>query len=604
MAKYNLLYVLILFIAASCGVKTSNQRSVIMVPPTQTENAEIKPVNSSRVNFALFREVITKNCHLCHGQGSEVGNFAALKSEESWLLSDYVVPGKPLESKIYLYLKKAEGSGPKSMPPGEALASEQINIIKEYIEDLAEPEIECGTTTLSLRKLNSREYRNTVRALLRQDPQGMESWPPDAKDALGFERAPDALGHSVTSVLFMDQTATQTSETYLQDNALAISQCDAEDDTCQQSAMQLFLEKAFRGPNDAATIARYLAFWQQEKDPALLLNAVMLSPRFVFHLHKGDRETPKHELYNLATRMSYLLWAAPPDATLLQKVKNGTLADARAQELEIKRLLHHNNSSQFVKSFMMSWLGANHLETHSAHGAFTESLKDSLHQELILTLHDFVKSDRPLEEFFTFEYSYMNDKLRRHYGLPESGKESFHRVPLPEQSKGIHMRGGIHAALSEFPAPMLFRKGNWVLSRLLCDEPAGEVADVETPESGDIFEHSANPACKSCHIRIDPIASVFTEIDPLGRTTGEDPARIFFERSLYGQSFESLPQMFDIVSKHQRFIGCFNKMLYGYTFGTIKNDTQRCQLQKFPKEGSLSKMLLHLMQNEQFTRTR
>lgn len=287
-----------------------------------------------------------------------------------------------------------------------------------------------------------------------------------------------------------------------------------------------------------------------ERAMQLVLQGVLVSPQFLF---LGDETAslaevadPAHATgenapttppsaplgeYELASQLSYFLWSSMPDAELMKLASEGKLRGEL--DVQISRLLKSPRADQLIRNFSEQWLETRKLESLQRSAQhfpeFDNSLRDAFREETFRLVQDIVRNDLPLTTLLSANYSFVNGRLAKHYGMAEPTGEEFVRVELPpERRAGILAHGSVLAvtAFEDRTSPVL--RGKWVLDHLLADPPPPPPPDAGSlPEaSGDLThktlrerleQHRADPTCASCHKRMDPIGLAMENFDAVGR---------------------------------------------------------------------------------------
>lgn len=286
-----------------------------------------------------------------------------------------------------------------------------------------------------------------------------------------------------------------------------------------------------------------------ERAMQLALQAVLVSPQFLFlgddtvsQVAAADpAATPATEEpapvaaplgeYELASQLSYFLWSSMPDDELMQLAAQGKLRDQL--DVQIDRLLKSPRADQLIRNFSEQWLETRKLETLQRSAKhfpeFDNSLRSAFREETFRLVQDIVRNDLPLTTLLSANYSFVNGRLAKHYGMAEPTGDEFVRVELPpERRAGILAHGSVLAvtAFEDRTSPVL--RGKWVLDHLLADPPPPPPPDAGSlPEaSGDLSHktlrerlelHRADPTCASCHKRMDPIGLSMENFDAVGR---------------------------------------------------------------------------------------
>jgi len=320
------------------------------------------------------------------------------------------------------------------------------------------------------------------------------------------------------------------------------------------------------------------------------LTAILISPEFLYHIttSKGSTEPYLLEETELATRLALTLWARLPDPELLRLAKAGELRDAETYHAQIRRLIDDPRAAAFIEQFTGRWLGFADFDKFSGPDAekypeFTPELRRAMHLEAKLFFLDLLREDRPITDALTADYTYLNERLAKHYGIDGVTGSEMRRVALDEDSR----RGGVlgmGAFLTKFSQPLRtspVHRGIWVYQDLLglpIPEPPPNVpllSDDETDEEGltvaqQLEMHRDKPECSSCHEKFDPLGVALEHFDPIGRwreTTGGQPVD---DNGRYktGQSVHGVAELRShILGQRDQFLEHFAENLLAYCLG-------------------------------------
>ena len=268
------------------------------------------------------------------------------------------------------------------------------------------------------------------------------------------------------------------------------------------------------------------------------LQAILASPDFVFRFEEpGTAEGSESYRLNdldLASRLSFFLWSAPPDDELRELASDGNLSDAGTFDLQVQRMLSDPRSEALGSRFASLWLRLQDLDLVHPDSLrfpdFYQQLASSMHRETELFFENLVREDRSALELLTADYSFVDERLARHYGISGVLGEQFVRVQLPAERRGILGHGSILASTSHANRTSPVMRGKWVMEVLLGSPPPPPPPDVPDLEENDaagdarsisvreqMEMHRANPACMSCHQVIDPIGLALENFDVTGQ---------------------------------------------------------------------------------------
>jgi hypothetical protein len=465
------------------------------------------------------------------------------------------------------------------------------------------------TTTLDagrvvLARLNNPEYDNTVRDLLGTMTKASVtySFPGDDINEL-FDTNGQTLVYS--DLLFAQvQAAAQGLVAELlarpaadpvRTRVLTCTPTLATVGTCLTTILTPFMTKAYRRPVTPAEVAQIVTIGttiaQAHADPlpglSGALEAVLLSPNFLFRLELSTNvasTTPtKLNDYELATRLSYFLGSTMPDAQLTQAAAAGQLAGGgSAYNAQIDRMLADPLRAQaFVDNFAGRWLSL--IDTAMVApddtlfaGQYDDALRLSTPQETSLFFASLVADKQPLPTLLTANFTFVNDSLAKHYGIPSPGATGFARVDLPADS---HRMGLLtqetFLTVTSLPARTSpVKRGVWVLENLLCDgtpAPPANIPALQAEGTGTVRQvleqHRANPFCSSCHSLIDPLGLALENYDAVGayRTLDNNVAIDASATMVDGTKFVGAIALANYVANDPRLPWCLTKQLM--TFG-------------------------------------
>ncbi len=309
------------------------------------------------------------------------------------------------------------------------------------------------------------------------------------------------------------------------------------EDACAATLLSPLVRRAFRRditPKDLEpflkTFAATRAKHNFETAIAAALRDVLLTPDILFRL-EFDRPLTGFEL---ASRLSFFLWSSLPDDQLLNVAATGKLNDPKILDHEVRRLLAHPRSAALLDNFAAQWLGLPALSTVAPNRdlfpAYDTALRTAFETETRLFLSSLLRENRPVLDLFRANYTYLDERLANHYGIPNVTGPGFRRVSLtshPERG-GLLAQGSILLLTSHSTRTSPVLRGKWILDNLLNSPPAAPPANVppldEAPVNGrkltareQVERHRANPACASCHDRIDPLGFALENYDAIGR---------------------------------------------------------------------------------------
>jgi hypothetical protein len=307
-------------------------------------------------------------------------------------------------------------------------------------------------------------------------------------------------------------------------------------------AIAFLASRAYRRPVSAEEVERLMTLYRRgasapETALRLPLKAVLVSPNFLYRVEadRPGRPVAPVSPHELATRLSYFLTSTMPDADLRAAADSGALAEPAGLEAQTRRLLASPRAKALVTGFIAQWLQIAKLAlarpSTEYFPTFNGRLKDAMRQEVELFADGLRTGDRSILEFLDADYTYVNQDLARHYGLEGVQGSQPRRVDLaPGQHRGGLLGMGAVLAINAHTyrtSPTL--RGKWILEVLLGTPPpppppdAGTIMDEEKKKKEPrtfrevLQQHAAQPACASCHRRIDPLGFALENFDAVGR---------------------------------------------------------------------------------------
>ncbi len=321
----------------------------------------------------------------------------------------------------------------------------------------------------------------------------------------------------------------------------------AEESGCAAKILAGLARRAFRGaagPESLAELNRFFAVGRAESKSfdggiEFALRRLLVDPEVLFRTEADPPSALPSTTYNLgsrelASRLSFFLWSSIPDDELLDAVEHGRLSDPVERRRQVTRLLADPRAASLATSFAAEWLQLRNLEVAQPSDpfvlSFDETLRRGLQRETELFFGGIVSQNRPALELLTANYTYLNERIATHYGIPNVQGSDFRRVELPEGSPrgGLLGQGSILTITSHPNRTSPVLRGKWILKNLLGTPPPDPPPNV--PALNDrrtqgrtatmrqrMAQHRDNPACANCHKMIDPAGFALENFDAIGR---------------------------------------------------------------------------------------
>jgi hypothetical protein len=461
----------------------------------------------------------------------------------------------------------------------------------------------AGPGRVTIRRLNRVEYNNTIRDLI-----GL-----DLKPATSFEFIEDEFGDGFNNDADELVTPPITIEKYLTSaqsvidkaldpaNAAArtrIMVCAMPDAACGARILSDFARRAFRRPVTAAELAPYLALIDvatKAKDTwevglKIALSAILMSPDFLFRVEIDATRGATRAVndYELASRLSYFIWASMPDDELFKRAEAKALTNPTEIAKQVGRMLADPKAATFTNIMVEQWMHTSALVSVEPDVKFFPTwqapLRGALEQEVRAFLGPILTGQAPAQDLLTAKYVYANRALGMFYGLPNAASlpaDSFQKVMVTDNRRGGVLRqGSLLVGTSHPDVHSPTRRGKWIMDRLLCESPPPPPGNIPAFEPGKIMNgtlrqklessHVSGTTCKTCHAAIDPIGFALENYDGAGlwRTmdnnlmvdaSGELPGT--------GVKFNGAAEMSDAIAKDVRFPACVAKQVMTYALG-------------------------------------
>jgi len=321
-----------------------------------------------------------------------------------------------------------------------------------------------------------------------------------------------------------------------------------EEETCAAEIVKGLTGRAYRGEATPDDVQDAMTFYEKgrktgdfEAGIRMALQSVLMSPRFLFRLEQAPaavRAVNASSTYrlndqDLASRLSFFLWGTSPDADLLKAASGGSLRTSAGLEKQVRRMLADRRADALSTRFAGQWLRLQDLEKihpdYLLFPQYDDTLAQSMERETELFFDSIVREDRPVLDLLTADYSFVNERLAKHYGIANVTGNEFKRVQLPEYRRGLLGQGSILTLTSYADRTSPVQRGKWILEVMFGAPPPPPPPNVPLLEDTKAIiggknlstrermeEHRKNPACTSCHKVIDPLGLTLENFDATG----------------------------------------------------------------------------------------
>ena len=370
-----------------------------------------------------------------------------------------------------------------------------------------------------------------------------------------------------------------------------------DEESCARKILSSLARRAYRRPVTAAEVGPLLKLYKAgrseggfEAGIGMALQGVLVSTEFLFRIERDPASVSPDAPYRLsdlelASRLSYFLWSSIPDEELLGLAERGKLQDPAVLEQQARRMLADPRSKALVDNFAGQWLYLRNLKTKTPNRDvfpdFDENLRQGFAQETELFLESMLREDRPVLSLLTADYTFLNERLARHYGVPDVYGSQFRRVTLADESrKGLLGQGSVLTLTALANRTSVVQRGKWVLENILgspVPPPPPNVPALKEKSEGakgtlrqQMEAHRANPACYVCHSRMDPIGFAMENFDAIGKwRTADDGAPIDSSGALPdGSKFQGIAELRKaLLNRPELIVYAVSEKLLTYALG-------------------------------------
>ena len=318
-----------------------------------------------------------------------------------------------------------------------------------------------------------------------------------------------------------------------------------DEDQCAREILSKLMMRAYRRPVQPEDLERPMAFFREGRDSGdfdagiqVALSSILITPSFLFRVEQEPEGLEPGTPYQindleLASRLSFFLWSSLPDDELLDHAIAGRLHQPEFLDAQVDRMLKDKRSNALVTNFASQWLYLRNLDSITPDlrlfPDFDDNLRQAFRTETELFFSSIKDEDRSVLDLLKADYTFLNERLARHYGVPHVYGSRFRRVQLsPGSHRGGLLRQGSILTVTSYAtrtSPVI--RGHWILKNLMSSEPPPPPADVPALKDNTVAanlsvrerlaEHRANAACASCHNLMDPVGFSLEHYDAVGR---------------------------------------------------------------------------------------
>jgi mono/diheme cytochrome c family protein len=519
-----------------------------------------------------IRPLLKSYCFECHNANKRRAGLNLEKIDNDAAALDLVE----------LWDQVGERVSGKEMPPAKSKqpTDDERQKLLAWVKHAADSRVRCDNLTpeqlqkalagsTTSRRLNRMEYNNTLRDLFGVDVHAGDLLPSEGGGGEGFDNAAATL---FTTPVLMEKYL-EAAELVLgtlfpaaaKDKEVASPEADqlaalrrkligAVPDastpplTAARRVLDSFLPRAFRRPVTGKEIERYLNIFDQaakrgepyDQCLKLAFKGALIAPSFLFLTETPPEKTGAYQLnhYEVASHLSYFLWASMPDAALLDLAAQGKLHNEDVLRRQVERMLRDPRARGLADGFAAQWLGIRPLGVTIRPDAklfpeFDEELAAAMRQETVLFFDSIVREDRSVLEILDADYTFVNERLAAHYKMDGIKGTQMRRVQLDDPFRGGVLGQASILTVTSYPhrtSPVL--RGRWILEELLGADvppPPPNVPVLNEKKKGGntltlrqmLEKHRSKAECATCHARLDPLGFGLENFDPLGRWRSE-----------------------------------------------------------------------------------
>jgi hypothetical protein len=316
-------------------------------------------------------------------------------------------------------------------------------------------------------------------------------------------------------------------------------------DDCARQILTRLARRAYRRPPSEKDVRRLMEFYTDARarhgfEPGIqaALERLLVDPQFLFRIERdtqpaGGQNAHRLTDFEIASRLSFFLWSSIPDDELLSEAGRGQLKTPATLRTQAQRMLADNRSTALVRNFAAQWLYLRNVQASApdvnAFPMFDDNLRQAFQRETELFVASQLRDDQSVINLLTADYTFVNERLARHYGIPNVYGSHFRRVTLPDESRrGLLGQGSILMVTSYATRTSPVVRGKWLLENILGAPPPAPPPDVpDLPAAGEggkaasvrerLERHRSNPVCASCHAQMDPLGFALENFDAVGR---------------------------------------------------------------------------------------
>jgi mono/diheme cytochrome c family protein len=622
----------LLIACVPCAARSEVESGPPSDPPTVATKPREGPADPDALH-TVVRPFLAKYCTSCHGPTRPKGGLDLSSFPDETARK----PRRRTLERVREYVDSGIMPPEDSPQPTRDEGARLSRWIKSKLErdELGAP---SNPGRVTIRRLNRAEYNNTIRDLIGVDFRPADDFPSDDV-GYGFDNIGDVLSlppvlmeRYLAAAASISERAIVPTPNRLSAEPLPEShrriifrepKSPAEYQDAARAILERFATRAYRRPvrpDETSRLSNLVELALRngesfERGIQLAVQAVLISPHFLFRVELDSRPRGPGEAarlaqgiepigdYELASRLSYFLWSTMPDEELFGLAAQGKLHEAEVLSRQVKRMLREPRSRALVENFAGQWLQIRNLKTvnpdRDRFPDFDEPLREAMLRETELFTAEIIYDDRSVLDFLDADFTYVNERLARHYGMPGISGEAFRRVRLHDS-----MRGGLltHASIltvtSNPNRTSPVKRGRWILEQILGTPPPPPppgVAPLTEDRAADsslslrqrMEQHRARPNCAVCHNRLDPLGFGLENYDGVGAWREKEGGQAVDASGTLpsGESFRGPGELKAILKARPReFARCLTEKMLTYALGRGLEDYDRAAVERIVKD--------------------
>jgi mono/diheme cytochrome c family protein len=373
----------------------------------------------------------------------------------------------------------------------------------------------------------------------------------------------------------------------------------ADELPCARRILSTLARRAYRRPSNETDVRELLPFYERGRKEGSFdlgvqraLERLLVSPQFLFRIEREPTNVAAGTAYRvsdleLASRLSFFIWSSIPDDELLDAAAAGRLKDPKVLEPQVRRMLADPRAESLVTNFAAQWLYLRDIAAKQPDeilfADFDETLRTAMQRETELFIGSVFRENRSVLDLLRANYTFLNERLARHYGVPNIKGSHFRRVTFPDGSVrgGLLGQGSVLTITSYSTRTSPVLRGKWVLENLLSAAPPPPPADVPSLKTETapgkpltlrdaMTQHRAAPTCAGCHARMDPIGFAMENFDAIGRWRERDGQQPIDATGVFpeGTKFDGIPGLKkELLRQPEQFVSTIAERLLMYAIG-------------------------------------